>query len=45
MGYVNVTGKSDKVAVTGVILNVNVLLNWRMCYQRLQQQQDLEEGE
>ena len=45
VGYVNVTNKSDKVAVTGVILNVNVLLNWRMCYQRLQQQQNLEEGE
>ena len=35
VGYVNVTGKSDKVAVTGVILNVNVILNWRMCYQRI----------
>ena len=45
VGYVNVAGKSDKVMVTGVILNVNVLLNWRMCYQRLQQQQNLEEGE
>lgn len=43
VGYVNVTGKSDKVAVTGVILNVNIILNWRMCYQRIQQQQDLEE--
>ena len=40
VGYVNVTNKSDKVAVTGVILNVNVILNWRMCYQRLQQQQE-----
>ena len=42
VGYVNVTNKSDKVAVTGVILNVNVILNWRMCYQRVQQQ-NLEE--
>ena len=38
VGYVNVTNKSDKVAVTGVILNVNIILNWRMCYQRIQQQ-------
>ena len=33
VGYVNVNNKSDKVAVTGVILNVNIILNWRMCYQ------------
>ena len=45
VGYVNVTNKSDKVAVTGVILNVNIVINWRMCYQRLQQQQEEEEEE
>ena len=33
VGYVNVNNKSDKVAVTGVILNVNIIINWRMCYQ------------
>lgn len=38
VGYVNVKNKSDKVAVTGVILNVNIVINWRMCYQRIQQQ-------
>ena len=42
VGYVNVTNKSDKVAVTGVILNVNIVINWRMCYQRLQIQQQEE---
>ena len=42
VGYVNVTNKSDTVAVTGVILNVNIILNWRLCYQRIQQQ-NLEE--
>ena len=31
VGYVNINGKSDKLAVTGVILNVNVVINWRMC--------------
>ena len=40
VGYVNVNNKSDKVAVTGVILNVNIIINWRMCYQRLQIQQE-----
>ena len=42
VGYVNVTNKSDKVAVTGVILNVNIVINWCMCYQRLQIQQQQE---
>ena len=37
VGYVNVNNKSDKVAVTGVILNVNIVINWRMCYNLLQQ--------
>jgi hypothetical protein len=37
VGYVNVTNKSDKVAVTGVILNVNIILNWRMCYRLIEQ--------
>jgi len=43
VGYVNVTGKSDRVAVTGVILNVNVVLNWRMCYKLLTSEQQQEE--
>ena len=37
MGYVNVTGKSDKVPVTGVILNVNHIINWQLCCQQLNQ--------
>ncbi len=35
VGYVNVTNKSDKVAVTGVILNVHITLNWKQCYRKL----------
>ena len=35
VGYVNVTNKSDKVAVTGVILNVNIIINWKMCYKKI----------
>lgn len=36
VGYVNINGKSDKLAVTGVILNVNIVLNWKMCFLRNQ---------
>ena len=31
MGYVPVTGKSDKVPITGVILNVYHVINWQQC--------------
>jgi len=31
MGYVTVTGKSDKVPVTGVVLNVYHMINWQQC--------------
>jgi len=33
MGYVDVEGKSDKVPVTGVILNVYHIINWQQCQQ------------
>lgn len=36
VGYVNIKGKSDKLAVTGVILNVNVVINWKMCLRNQQ---------
>ena len=45
VGYVNVKGKSDKVAVTGVILNVNIIINWKMCYRLAQQTQEEEDDE
>ena len=35
MGYVQVTGKSDRVPVTGVILNVNHRVNWTLCCRQL----------
>ena len=38
MGYVQVTGKSDKVPVTGVILNVYHIINWQQCCQQLANQ-------
>ena len=36
MGYVPVEGKSDKVPITGVILNVNHIVNWTLCCKQLQ---------
>ena len=33
MGYVNVEGKSDKVPITGVILNIYHIINWQQCQQ------------
>ena len=35
MGYVPVTGKSDKVPITGVILNVYHMINWQQCCQQI----------
>jgi hypothetical protein len=37
IGYVPVTGKSDKVPVTGVILNVYHVINWQQCCQQINQ--------
>lgn len=36
MGYVPVTGKSDKVPITGVILNVYHVINWQQCCRQIQ---------
>ena len=35
IGYVPVKGKSDKVPVTGVVLNVNHIVNWQLCCQQI----------
>ena len=35
IGYVQVEGKSDKVPVTGVILNVYHSINWQQCCQQI----------
>lgn len=35
VGYVDVKGKSDKVAITGVVLNVHHIVNWTMCINQL----------
>ena len=36
MGYVDVEGKSDKVPITGVILNIYHIINWQQCCQQIQ---------
>lgn len=35
MGYVQVKGKSDKVPITGVILNVYHIINWQQCCRQI----------
>jgi hypothetical protein len=35
MGYVDVVGKTDKMPMTGVILNVNHIVNWNLCIKQL----------
>ena len=35
MGYVDVVGKTDKMPMTGVILNVNHIVNWSLCIRQL----------
>lgn len=35
VGYVPVTGKSDKIPITGVVLNVNHIVNWNMCCKKI----------
>ena len=37
MGYVPVTGKSDKVPITGVVLNVYHVINWQQCCREINQ--------
>ena len=36
MGYVEVTGKSDKVPITGVILNIYHTISWQQCCRQIQ---------
>ena len=37
LGYVDVKGKSDKVPVTGVVLDIHHIVNWSMCLKQLQE--------
>ena len=42
VGYVDVTNKSDKVMVTGVLLDVNIVVNWRNCCKVYEQNKEEE---
>lgn len=35
VGEVNIQGKSDRVPATGVILNVNHIVNWKLCCKQI----------
>jgi hypothetical protein len=37
MGYVDVEGKSDKVPITSVVLNVYHVINWQQCCRQINQ--------
>ena len=36
VGYVDVNGKSERLPVTGVIINVTLTINWVLCCRQLQ---------
>lgn len=38
IGYVDVVGKSDRVPVTGVILNIHHIVNWSLCCKQLNEE-------
>lgn len=38
VGYVDVNGKSERLPVTGVIINVTLTINWLICCRQLQDQ-------
>ena len=40
VGEISVVGKSEKVPVTGIILNVIHVVNWMNCCRQLESQQD-----
>ena len=40
LGYVPVKGKSDKVPLTGVVLDIHHIVNWSMCLKQLELQGD-----
>lgn len=47
LGTIEVNGKSERLPVTGVILNVNHIINWRMCCRNLENNdnQEVNDGE
>ena len=42
LGTIEVNGKSERLPVTGVILNVNHIINWKLCYRTINQDNEEE---
>lgn len=45
LGTIEVNGKSERLPVTGVILNVNHIINWRMCCRTINDNEESNNGE
>ena len=45
LGTIEVNGKSERLPVTGVILNVNHIINWKLCCRTIEESADDEENE
>ena len=45
LGTIEVNGKSERLPVIGVRLNVNHIINWRMCCRTIEESADNEENE
>lgn len=45
LGTIEVNGKSERLPVTGVILNVNHRINWKMCCRTITNNEEQNDGE
>ena len=45
LGTIEVNGKSERLPVTGVILNVNHMINWRMCCRTINDNEEEEQND
>ena len=45
LGTIEVNGKSERLPVTGVILNVNHIINWKMCCKIINDNEELQNGQ
>lgn len=44
LGTIEVNGKSERLPVTGVILNVNHIINWKMCCRTINNEEEENNG-
>jgi len=45
LGTITVNGKSERLPVTGIVLNVNFIVNWTMCCKQLQNNNEEQQNE